>query len=83
VVAALAYGSVVDSDLKGDGIEAIVIMGGRPWLRLLAHPFDLRQDLRPQGQQIHPVACRVRAQAAFLAPVNPDTLQPVGEQAGH
>jgi hypothetical protein len=82
VVAVLAYGSVVDSDLKGDGTEAIVVIAGRPWLRLLAHPFDLRQDLRPQGLQVHPVACRVRAQAAFLAPLNPDTVQPAGVQAG-
>jgi hypothetical protein len=82
VVALLAYGAVVDSDLKGDGTEAIVVMAGRPWLQLRAHPFDLRQDLRPQGQRVLPVACRVRAHAAFLAPLNPDTLQPVGEQAG-
>ena len=82
VLALLAYGAVVDSDLKGDGTEAIVVMAGRPWLQLLAHPFDLRQDLRPQGQRLYPVACRVRAHAALLAPINPDTLQPVAERAG-
>jgi len=82
VVALLAYGAVVDSDLKGDGTEAIVVMAGRPWLRLLAHPFDLRQDLRPQAQRVHLVSCRVRANAAYLAPLNPDTLQPLGEQGG-
>jgi hypothetical protein len=82
VVALLAYGAVVDSDLKGDGTEAIVVMAGRPWLRLLAHPFDLRQDLRPQGQRLLPVACRVQANAAFIAPLNPDTVQPLGEQGG-
>jgi hypothetical protein len=82
VVASLAYGAVVDSDLKGDGTEAIVVMAGRPWLQLLAHPFDLQQDLRPQGQRLQPVACRVRANGAYLAPLNPDSLQPVGQQAG-
>jgi hypothetical protein len=82
VLALLAYGAVVDSDLKGDDSEAIVVMAGRPWLRLRAHPFDLRQDLRPQGQRVHPVACLVRAHAAYLAPLNPDTLPPVGELAG-
>jgi hypothetical protein len=82
VLALLAYGAVVDSDLKGDGTEAIVVMAGRPWLQLLAHPFDLRQDLRPQGQRLRPVACRVQANAAFIAPLNPDTLQPLGDQGG-
>ena len=82
VVASLAYGAVVDSDLKGDGTEAIVVMAGRPWLQLLAHPFDLRQDLRPQGQRLRPVACRVQANAALIAPLNPDTVQPLGEQGG-
>ena len=82
VLASLSYGAVVDSDLKGDGTEAIVVIAGRPWLQLLAHPFDLRQDLRPQGQRLRPVACRVQANAALIAPLNPDTLAPVAEQTG-
>lgn len=81
VVAVLAYGAVVDSDLNAEATEAILVVAGRPWLRLLAHPFDLRQDLRPQALRDRPVACRVRANAALVAPLNPETLAPPGEPA--
>jgi hypothetical protein len=76
VLAALAYGAVVDSDLSAPGGEAIVAVSGRPWLRLIAHPFDLRRDWRPPDQRLRPVACRVRAHTAYVAPLNPDTLDP-------
>jgi hypothetical protein len=76
VVVALAYGSVVDSDLSGPGEEAIVAVGGRPWLRLIVQPFDLLRDWRPPAQRQRPITCRVRAHADYVAPLNPDTLAP-------
>jgi hypothetical protein len=82
VVAVLAYGAVVDSDLRGDDGEAILIVAGRPWLRLIAHPLDLREDLRPQELRLRPLACRVRAHARYVAPLNPDTLEPVRNPPG-
>lgn len=82
VVATLAYGAVVDSDLQGDDGEAILIVAGRPWLRLIAHPFDLRKDLRPEVLRLGPLVCRVRANAGYVAPLNPDTLDPVRDPAG-
>jgi hypothetical protein len=82
VMAVLAYGSVVDSDLIGGSAEAIVSLAGRPWLGLLAEPFDLQKDLRPRELRHRPLACRVRANASVVAPINPDTLQPVRREAG-
>jgi hypothetical protein len=82
VVATLAYGAVVDSDLQGDDGEAILIVAGRPWLRLIAHPFDLRRDLRPEILHLGPLVCRVRANASYVAPLNPDTLDPVRDPGG-
>jgi hypothetical protein len=82
VAATLAYGAVIDSDLQGDDGEAIRIVAGRPWLRLIAHPFDLRKDLRPEVLRLGPLVCVVRANAGYVAPLNPDTLDPVRGPAG-
>ena len=82
VAATLAYGAVIDSDLQGDDGEAIRIVAGRPWLRLIAHPFDLRKDLRPEVLRLGPLVCMVRANAGYVAPLNPDTLDPVRDPAG-
>ena len=76
VVAVLAYGSVVDSDLSKAGGEGIVRVTGHPWLRLIVHPFDLLRDWRPPQEQNRVLACQVRANAAYVAPLNPDTLTP-------
>jgi hypothetical protein len=82
VVATLAYGAVVDSDPQGNDGEAILIVAERPWLRLIAHPFDLRKDLRPEALHLGLVSCKVRANAGYVAPLNPDTLDPVGAPGG-
>lgn len=75
VIAVLAYGSVVDSDLaQGSDGEGIILVAGRPWLRLSVNRLDLHQDLRPPLQRNRTLTCRVRAHSNFVAPLNPDTF---------
>ncbi len=75
VIAVLAYGSVVDSDLApGSDGEGIILVAGRPWLRLSVDRLDLHLDLRPPAQRNRPLTCRVRAHSNFVAPLNPDTF---------
>lgn len=77
VVAVLAYGSVVDSDLPAESHgEGIVLVAGRPWLGLSVDRFDLHQDLRPPERRNRPLSCRVRAHTNLIAPLNPDTFSP-------
>jgi hypothetical protein len=82
VLAVLAYGSVVDSDLSGTAGNAIVLVAGRPWLRLIVDPFDLQRDLRPPAQRNRALNCQVRANMTYVAPLNPDTLAPAGKASG-
>ena len=75
---ALRYGSVIDSDLRQDPIEAVTIERGLPWLRVIVNPADLLRDHRPPASRNRPLSCLVRARADLIAPINPDSLETPG-----
>lgn len=70
---ALRYGSVVELDQPEQQLAPLLI-GGKPYLRLAVKPIDLLYDARftQRGQS---AVCRVRANSAFLAPIQMESMQ--------
>lgn len=71
----LRYGSVVQLDQPEQQMAPLLIQG-KPYLRLAIQPMVILHDarFRDRGQ---PTSCRVRANSAFLAPIQEDSLQQV------
>ena len=76
----LEYGPILESFVTNPAGDAIVIHSGKPWLnttvkdshkgrRQMASPITVH-DRRPPSQRSKPLTCVVRANAAFIAPIN-------------
>ena len=78
-IARLFYGDLVVTDTPEHGLDqAVVIVNGRPWLRLSRPGWRL---LDVSQRRSTPFACLVRANAAFIAPVNGTDLFEIEERA--
>ena len=78
-IARLFYGDLVVTDTPEHGLQqAVVMVNGRPWLRLRRPGWRLL-DVSQRGST--PFACLVRANAAFIAPVNGTDLFEIEERA--
>jgi hypothetical protein len=64
VVASLTYGTVVRTSVNTINDDGIRLIDGEAWLKVTASPGDPRQRY----------VCYIRANAAYIAPINPDTL---------
>ena len=77
-IARLFYGDLVVTDTPEHGLQqAVVMVNGRPWLRLRLPGWRLL-DVGQRSQTS--VACLVRANAEFVAPVNGSDLIEIAEQ---
>ena len=77
-IARLFYGDLVVTDTPEHGLQqAVVMVNGRPWLRLRLPGWRLL-DVGHSSQTS--VACLVRANAGFVAPVNGSDLIEIAEQ---
>lgn len=70
---ALRYGAVVELDQPERQREPLLIQG-QPTLRLAVRPIAILEDAR-SGERGKPAVCRVRANSAYLAPIQPDSLE--------
>lgn len=70
---ALRYGAIVELDQPDQQISPQLIQG-KPYLRMAVKPVDLLYDVRLKGRGQSAV-CSVRANSAFLAPIQPDSLE--------
>ena len=78
-IARLFYGDVVVTDTPEHGLDqAVVMVNGRPWLRLSRPGWRL---LDVSQRRSTPFACLVRANAVFIAPVNGTDLFEIEERA--
>ena len=78
-IARLFYGDLVVTDTPEHGLDqAVVMVNGRPWLRLSRPGWRL---LDVSQRRSTPFACLVRANAAFIAPVNGTDLFEIEERA--
>ena len=77
-IARLRYGDLVVTDTPEHGLQqAVVMVNGRSWLRVRLPGWRLL-DVAQRSQAS--VACLVRANAAFIAPVNGSDLIEMAEQ---
>ena len=77
-IARLFYGDLVVTDTPEHGLQqAVVMVNGRPWLRLRLPGWRLL-DVGQRSQAS--VACLVRANAEFVAPVNGSDLIEIAQQ---
>ena len=77
-IALLFYGDLVVTDTPEHGLQqAVVMVNGRPWLRVRLPGWRLL-DVAQRSQVS--VACLVRANAGFVAPVNGSDLIEIAEQ---
>ena len=78
-IARLHYGDLVVTDTPEHGLQqAVVMVNSRPWLRVRLPGWRLL-DVAQRSQAS--VACLVRANAAFIAPVNGTDLFEIEERA--
>lgn len=78
-IARLRYGDLVVTDTPEHGLQqAVVVVNGRPWLRVRLPGWRLL-DVAQRSQSS--VACLVRANAGFIAPVNGSDLIEIEERA--
>ena len=77
-IARLQYGDLVVTDTPEHGLQqAVVMVNSRPWLRVRLPGWRLL-DVAQRSQTS--VACLVRANAGFVAPVNGSDLIEIAEQ---
>ncbi|MFN9619818.1 MAG: hypothetical protein ACK55X_08930 [Synechococcaceae cyanobacterium] len=67
----LRPGAIVESD---GGAAALLVLQGRPWLRVRVRPEAIQRDSRV-NERGRRTSCWVRANRSYLAPILPDALQ--------
>ena len=72
VALTLYYGAVVASNFEHQGDDPIDIVNGQAWLRVEANIVDVQR--RITAERAASYICYVRANARYIAPINPSSL---------
>lgn len=70
----LKYGSIIMADMEGQWVDPVFALNGQTWLRVTVNRTVLQRDYREKERSI-PIKCIVRANSAFIAPINQDDLR--------
>jgi hypothetical protein len=73
---ALQRGAIIKADHSSSDDEAISIVDGKTWLRVVVHQNTMHYDARRERRN-EPYSCYVRANSAFIAPINVDDLMEI------